>query len=300
MLREIYTAAQSRYARKSPTSIPAEIVDSIEYLRAEDKPNGGIIRSIPDRIELDGGLRGKELKAAKAKARREHKEALRNLAKRELESSKLVAMQIKQYKREQAEQARKSEKAEQERKASKERANGKKRADLKIKTAEKKAKKVEIAKITSTEPSAYSLIEKRRAELASKLLAGEMIPVVESKEPKHWAEYQMQRLDTKVLISEGLDVTRIRNIKTGVSYLTIDNYKRHEMPVVNGTLRDKDSKRLIQAVCSGELVELGNIKQGARTGAASVTQLAVNHGFNIFTIFDGRFIKGWILIEGEL
>ena len=76
-------------------------LDQFPQKRAENKPNGGIIRSIADTSGLDlRKMSPKERKAAHAKAQREHKEALKNLAKQEAQDAKEIAKQLVKWRKE--------------------------------------------------------------------------------------------------------------------------------------------------------------------------------------------------------
>lgn len=64
-------------------------LDQFPQKRAENKPNGGIILSVVDTKAMTlRELSGKERKVAIAKAQREHREALKNLAKQEEQDAK--------------------------------------------------------------------------------------------------------------------------------------------------------------------------------------------------------------------
>lgn len=71
--------------------------------RAENKPNGGIIRSVADTSQLFlREMSISERKVARAKAQREHKQALKNLAKQEALDAKEIAKQLTVWRRESA------------------------------------------------------------------------------------------------------------------------------------------------------------------------------------------------------
>ena len=76
-------------------------LDQFPQKRAENKPNGGIIRSVADTSGLDlRKMSPKERKAARAQAQREHKEALKNLAKQEAQDAKEIAKQLAKWRKE--------------------------------------------------------------------------------------------------------------------------------------------------------------------------------------------------------
>lgn len=76
-------------------------LDQFPKKRAENKPNGGIIRSVADTSELYlREMSVSERKVARAKAQREHKEALKNLAKQEAQDAKKIAKQLVKWRKE--------------------------------------------------------------------------------------------------------------------------------------------------------------------------------------------------------
>lgn len=76
-------------------------LDQFPQKRAENKPNGGIILSVVDTKAMTlRELSGKERKVAIAKAQREHREALKNLAKQEEQDAKKIARQIAKWRKE--------------------------------------------------------------------------------------------------------------------------------------------------------------------------------------------------------
>ena len=99
-----YFAPMSTYSNtKKGMSVDAieAWLDQFPQKRAENKPNGGIIRSIADTRGLDlRTMSPKERKAARAEAQREHKEALKNLAKREAQDAKEIAKRLVKWRRE--------------------------------------------------------------------------------------------------------------------------------------------------------------------------------------------------------
>ena len=104
--REMHFPPISGYPKNSDTAMSADAVeawlDQFPQKRAENKPNGGIIQSLADTSAMSlRELSGKERKAARAKAQREHKQALKNLAKQEASDAKEIAKQLNIWKREQ-------------------------------------------------------------------------------------------------------------------------------------------------------------------------------------------------------
>ena len=101
---EPYFAPMSNYSNaKKGMSVDAveAWLDQFPQKRAENKPNGGIIRSIADTSRLDlREMSASERKAAHIKAQREHKEALKNLAKQDAQDAKEIAKQLAKWRKE--------------------------------------------------------------------------------------------------------------------------------------------------------------------------------------------------------
>jgi len=99
-LQEQYFPVFKRYPKKSATSIPAHVVDSIDYLRAEDKPNGGIIQSVADTRHLKhGGLSKAEHQKLVKQAKRDHKIAMTNVRHQDADNAKAIAKQITKWRK---------------------------------------------------------------------------------------------------------------------------------------------------------------------------------------------------------
>lgn len=110
---EPYFAPMSNYSNQSkgmPVDSVEAWLDQFPQKRAENKPNGGLIRSVADTSRLDlREMNPKERKVAIAKAQREHKQALKNLAKQEQQDAKEIAKQLVVWKREQRKEENKTE-----------------------------------------------------------------------------------------------------------------------------------------------------------------------------------------------
>lgn len=103
--QEMYFSTQSRYPKVSKTAMPVDEVEAwlnqFPQKRAENKPNGGIIRSVADIDQLFlREMSPRERKVARAKAQREHKQALKNLAKQNEQDAKKIARQLTEWKKE--------------------------------------------------------------------------------------------------------------------------------------------------------------------------------------------------------
>lgn len=101
---EPYLAPFSAYSNQNKgVSMEAQEawLDQFPQKRAENKPNGGIIRSVADIDQFYlREMSPRERKVARAKAQREHKQALKNLAKQNEQDAKKIAKQITEWKRE--------------------------------------------------------------------------------------------------------------------------------------------------------------------------------------------------------
>lgn len=105
--REMHFPPISGYPKNSDTAMSVDAVeawlDQFPQKRAENKPNGGIIRSVADTSQLYlREMSASERKVARAKAQREHKQALKNLAKQEASDAKEIAKQLAKWRRENA------------------------------------------------------------------------------------------------------------------------------------------------------------------------------------------------------
>lgn len=111
--QEIYFSTQSRYPKVSKTAMPVDEVEAwlnqFPQKRAENKPNGGIIRSVADTKEMYlREMSSAERKVARAKAQREHREALRNIAKQDAKDKKEISKQLNKWRMEEKKSAAKN------------------------------------------------------------------------------------------------------------------------------------------------------------------------------------------------
>ena len=108
---EPYFALMSNYSNTNKgmsTDAVEAWLDQFPQKRAENKPNGGIIQSLADTRELFlRPMSAKERKAAAAKAQREHRQALKNLAKQDATDAKEITRQLTVWRRENAKAAKK-------------------------------------------------------------------------------------------------------------------------------------------------------------------------------------------------
>ena len=103
--REMYFPPISGYPKQSDTAMSVDAIeawlDQFPQKRAENKPNGGIIRSVADTSELYlREMSVSERKVAIAKAQREHRQALKNLANQREHDNKEIAKQLVKWRKE--------------------------------------------------------------------------------------------------------------------------------------------------------------------------------------------------------
>ena len=103
--QEFYFTTQSRYPKVSGTAMPVDAVEEwlnqFPHKRVENKPNGGIIRSIAEiNPMLLREMSAKERKKAVAQAQFEHRQAIRNLAKQDAQDAKEISKQLVAWRRE--------------------------------------------------------------------------------------------------------------------------------------------------------------------------------------------------------
>lgn len=168
------------------------------------------------------------------------------------------------------------------------------------KSAVKKARKPYHHKPGRLVPSSQVQARARRKMILEKLQAGEFVPMQPKQTKKGELDlYQQQRAAVKKIEKQqGLTIVRIKRISDNQSFWAIDNFNRHQMDrAITGRLDDADRIPLITAITSNELVLASDIKSGTRIGVSSTTILARNHGMNIYTVFSGKYVLGWILID---
>lgn len=103
--REMHFPPISGYPKQSDTAMSVDAIeawlDQFPQKRAENKPNHGIIQSVADTRELFLRPMSKaDRAAAVAKAQREHRQALKNLAKQEAQDAKEIAKQLAEWRKE--------------------------------------------------------------------------------------------------------------------------------------------------------------------------------------------------------
>lgn len=168
------------------------------------------------------------------------------------------------------------------------------------KSAVKKERKPYYHKPGRLVPSSQVQARARRKMILEKLQAGEFVPMQPKQTKKGDLDlYQQQRAAVKKIEKQqGLTIVRIKRISDNQSFWALDSFKRHQIDrAITGRLDDADRIPLITAITSNELVLASDIKSGTRIGVSSTTILARNHGMNIYTVFSGKYVLGWILID---
>ena len=280
----------SRYKKEpSPDSTPQSAIDAFfkefPHKRVENKPNHGIVASIPDRSYLlSRDLSDKERKKLDAKAQKEHRQAMRNLKKQELIDKKNIAKVRAKWERE----LKRAEKLEAKRLADEQKAKEKAKAIAKAIQAARKAK--------ATRKTRSSVTERRNA-LREQLERGDFIKVLNCMGTKsEQSAYQLQRTDIKALRDgQDMNILRIRDLRAGESCFFLDNLPRFDSEPMTGAL-DAD---FVKAINSGLVVEADKFTGGVRLASRSVHSLIEKYDVSISAIFKGRVLVGWVLIDGQ-
>lgn len=149
-------------------------------------------------------------------------------------------------------------------------------------------------------PSSHQAAKIRRTEMLELLRAGKRIPMQPKAAKKgEFDFYQQQKNGLERIEAEiGLKILRVNRIKDNQSFYTLDNFERHQIAKkVSGNLNTDDRKDLIGAIASGEMVRIEDVERGVVVGGSSMCILSRKHGMNIYTVFLGHYVIGWVLIE---
>ena len=198
-----YFAPTSNYSN-TKKGMPVDAIeawlDQFPQKRAENKPNGGIIRSIADTRELYlREMSPKERKVARAKAQHEHKEALKNLAKQDAQDAKEIAKQLAKWRKE-----------------------GKPKLTAAELAAKKDAKRLERTVLTTNRrkglPRSREMSTKKGREVLKKLKANGVFCV---------ADWDMKREYLSLIMTDARSLGyKIGSIKSGrfVTHYTLDKH----------------------------------------------------------------------------
>ena len=241
-------------------------------------------------------LEGIERKKAEKRAQAEHKAAMARLK----DGTAVLRQKSDRTSLPKASKPKIAKVAKKTAKAAKNVANVAKKPAKAAKPVVKKPRKPYYHNPGRLIPSSQVRAKARRKAILETLQAGKFVPMQPKQIKKGEIDlYQQQRAAVKKIEkAEGLTIVRIKRIQDGKSFWAIDNFKRHEMDrAITGRLDDADRIPLITAITSGEIVLASDIKNGTRIGVSSTAILARNHGMNIYTVFSGKYVLGWVLID---
>ena len=200
--REMHFPPISGYPKQSDTAMSVDAIeawlDQFPQKRAENKPNHGIIQSVADTRELFLRPMSKaDRAAAVAKAQREHRQALKNLAKQDAQDAKEIAKQLAEWRKE-----------------------SKKPVTAKEIAADKKAKRVSRNKLNTNRRKELirsgEMSTKKGREVLEKLKAEGVICV---------ADWDMERKYLSFIMTDARELGyKIGSIKSGrfVTHYTLD------------------------------------------------------------------------------
>ena len=208
----------SNYNKVSETSMPVDEVeawlDEFEHKRAENKPNGGIIRSTATIVFTDGARANRtkrEKQQARAQAQREHKAAMRELAVQDRKDQVEIARKRKVWAKE-------------------------------IKAMRRQQKPKSVSRI--------EIMGARKDTLEARLRNGEHIAIPDHKTAK--SDYDTMRRDILAIKKRFTNgIVRLKCLDSNQSYYAIDaidtfnsNINYSEMESVVAALKTKKSVRI--------------------------------------------------------
>ena len=310
MLREQVFSDISRYAKKINPEYAAQIAlhkEKIGFVDLDDPnaPKRKVQRTDAQLRELEGIERAK----ADARAQAEYREAQARLAdgtaihRQKSERTKPAAKQLKV-----AKPAKKVARAAKAKSLKKPQAvkpvvkAAKKPSKLALKklgkpTVRKPAPKHKAGRKT---PSSHQAAKIRRIEMLELLKAGTRIPMQPKAAKRGEFDFYQQQKNglERIELETGLKILRVNRIKDNQSFYTLDNFERHQIAKkVCGNLNTDDRKDLISAIASGEMLRIEDVERGVVVGGSSMCILSRKHGMNIYTVFSGHYVIGWILLE---
>ena len=302
--KEQQFVAYSSYNKPvSETSVPVDAVE--EWLnrfpekRVENKPNNGIIQSTSSVIFVDmykAAKSAKEIKAARAKAQKEHREAMRNLAQANSNISKEIERQRKIWKREEDAKAKAADKERRD------------RAYQDLRNERKRIKHAELAKtkVVNKKPKAPTTRSKRRDAIEAALLRGETIQYISflrGDSKAQMAAHKLQRADLIAIAEKfaesGKSIVRIKCIGADESFFVLDSLVRYKCkrklkPAMRKT---DDHKEALNIIKSGKLL-LADDVINMSTRSVMINRFAENCEFDIYSVFSKGELMGWVrLIE---
>ena len=250
----------SNYQKISDTSMPINEVeawlDEFPHKRAENKPNGGIIRSTETVIFVNGSkanLSKKERKAAIAKAKREHRAAMRELATQERKDKIEIAKKRKEW------------------------AKGI-RAQAKLKAKSKKPKPISVSA--------------RKAAIKAVLLSGKRRNIPEHSGSQR-GEYETLRRDILDIQKQMTQkIVRVKSIDGDKAYYIIDNFEDFGGYINYSNVGSvKEALLSGNAVRIQDHMKRNNVKNLA----ALVRKIVREFGLPVNTIYNlDSSINGWV------
>lgn len=298
----------------SDTSIPVSEVeawlDQFPEKRVENKPNHGIIINAPivttTGTKVLSTLSAKERKQALATAKREHKEAMKNLAERESKTAKEIAEQRKIWI---AEAAKNNEQAAIDDAAKKAAAKERyKQTALK----KREAKRLLSLKSGSKPPRHVAITRvknERQESMKRELLAGKKIMQLNSsaaQSSEDLAAYKLQNFDIRAIApaiaKAGKSLIRVRPSDGSTAYHMIDNLERHTpaAPIAASVnLGDKNSREVLRVLCSGKVLLASDMTGESQYKSTAVNKIGKTYGINISSIYQKTKLLGWVVIDSD-
>lgn len=309
MIREQVFTDMSCYPKVSDTATP---IDVIEWFAKNvgitnlDDPSAKV-KTIIDDVNESELARHEARRARESKAQDEFLDAMFNLdngtavLRQKADRTKPAAKQLKVAKKVAKKAAKPAKKVAKPVKAP----QVVKPVKV-IKPLVKKAKKSVIRKPAPKHkavrklPSSHQAAKIRRIEMLELLRAGTRIPMQPKAAKRGEFDFYQQQKNglERIELETGLKILRVNRIKDNQSFYTLDNFERHQMAKkVCGNLNTDDRKDLISAIASGEMVWIEDVERGVVVGGSSMCILSRKHGMNIYTVFSGYYVIGWILLE---
>lgn len=285
-------------------------LDRFPEKRVENKPNHGIIVRAPI-VTITGTKRlstlsTKERREALAKAKREHKEAMRNLAESEAQTAKQIAEQRKIW---MAESEKNSEQVAID--------DAAKKAAAKERYKETALKKREAKRLLSLQSGskqprhvAITQVRNERQEsMKQDLLAGKKIMQLNSsaaQSSEDLAAYKLQNFDIRAIApaiaKAGKSLIRVRPSDGSTAYHMIDDLERHTpaAPIAASVnLGDKNSREVLRVLCSGKVLLASDMTGESQYKSTAVNKIGKTYGINISSIYQKTKLLGWVVIDSD-
>lgn len=285
-------------------------LDQFPEKRVENKENYGIIVRAPI-VTITGtkrlsALSAKERREALAKAKREHKEAMRNLAESEAQTAKEIAEQRKIW---MAESEKDSEQVAIDDAAKKAAAKERyKQTALK----KREAKRLLSLQSGSKQPRHVAITQvrnERQESMKQDLLAGKKIMQLNSsaaQSSEDLAAYKLQNFDIRAIApaiaKAGKSLIRVRPSDGSTAYHMIDDLERHTpaAPIAASVnLGDKNSREVLRVLCSGKVLLASDMTGESQYKSTAVNKIGKTYGINISSIYQKTKLLGWVVIDSD-